>query len=53
MAAIITPNCLRVDRAIIFLRSHSIIATEPAINMVMDAIIRIRGLKIVDECRKG
>ena len=40
IAAIITPNCLRVDSAMIFLRSHSIIATDPAINIVRDAIIR-------------
>ena len=39
--AIIIPNCLRVERAIIFLRSHSIMATEPAINMVVVEIIRI------------
>lgn len=39
---IITPNCLRVDRAIIFFISHSAIALAPAINMVKVAsIVRI------------
>lgn len=43
--AIITPNWLRVDRAIIFLRSHSTTADMPAINIVEDAIRRRSGWK--------
>lgn len=43
MVEIITPSCLRVDSAIIFLRSHSTIAAMPAINMVQDAIINRKG----------
>jgi hypothetical protein len=35
MENIIIPNCLRVDNAIIFLRSCSKIATTPDINMVI------------------
>lgn len=35
---IITPNWLRVDRAIIFFKSHSTIALAPAINIVIEAI---------------
>lgn len=38
--AIITPSCLRVDRATIFLRSCSANATVPAINIVMEDIMR-------------
>ena len=41
--AIITPNCLRVDRAMIFLRSHSTRATDPAINIVSVAISKSNG----------
>ncbi len=37
---IITPSWLNVERAIIFLRSHSAIAFIPAINMVNVAIHR-------------
>lgn len=37
---IITPNCLKVESAIIFLRSDSAIAFIPAINIVRVAIIR-------------
>lgn len=37
--AIITPNCLKVDRATIFFKSCSAKATVPAINMVIDDII--------------
>lgn len=36
---IITPNWLRVDSAIIFFKSHSVIAEAPAINIVRQAII--------------
>lgn len=38
---IINPNCLNVDKAIIFLKSNSYKALEPAINIVNDAIIII------------
>jgi hypothetical protein len=31
---IIRPNCLKVDKAIIFLKSYSKFAPRPAINMV-------------------
>lgn len=34
---IIKPSCLRVDRAIIFFMSHSVVALSPAINMVIHA----------------
>lgn len=37
--AIITPSCLKVDSAIIFFKSHSVIADRPAINIVMEAVI--------------
>lgn len=37
---IIRPNCLRVDRAIIFFISHSVIALRPAINIVEVPITR-------------
>lgn len=36
--AAITPNWLRVDRAMIFLRSHSTMAAIPAISIVIDAM---------------
>lgn len=38
--AIITPSCLRVERAIIFFRSVSTIALIPAMNIVMVEIMR-------------
>lgn len=44
--AIITPNWLRVERAIIFLRSHSVMAAIPAINIVIDAAYRRVGWNI-------
>lgn len=37
---IITPNCLNVDSAIIFFKSHSVRATIPAINIVVVEVIR-------------
>ena len=40
---IITPNCLRVDNAIIFLRSVSAVAAIPAMSIVSLAIIRMAG----------
>jgi hypothetical protein len=36
---IIIPNWLKVDRAMIFLKSHSMVALKPAINVVEVAII--------------
>lgn len=36
---IITPSCLRVDKAMIFLKSHSVVALRPAISIVIDAEI--------------
>lgn len=36
--AIITPSWLRVDRAMIFFISDSVMADNPAINMVREAI---------------
>ena len=39
IAPIITPSCLRVDRAIIFFMSHSNRADIPAINIVEVATI--------------
>lgn len=41
--AIITPSCLKVESAMIFLRSHSVIADKPAINIVMEAVINRAG----------
>jgi len=38
--AIITPSCLRVERAMIFLKSHSVVALSPAINIVKEAEIK-------------
>ena len=35
---IIKPNCLSVDKAIIFLRSYSKFASNPAINIVKPEI---------------
>lgn len=42
---IITPSCLRVDRAMIFFRSHSTMAAIPAISIVREAIRRREGEK--------
>jgi len=42
---IIIPSWLKVDRAIIFFMSHSVVALNPAINMVETAINKIIGLK--------
>lgn len=38
---IIRPNCLKVERAMIFFMSHSVRALNPAINIVVVPIIRI------------
>jgi hypothetical protein len=43
MAAIIIPNCLRVDKAIIFFISHSDVALNPAIRVVEAAVNRRSG----------
>jgi len=42
---IIIPSWLKVDRAIIFFISHSVVALNPAINMVETAINKIIVLK--------
>lgn len=39
----ITPSWLRVERAMIFFRSDSIIAARPAINIVREAMRRSEG----------
>ena len=43
IAAIIIPNCLRVERAIIFFMSHSVVALSPAIIVVDTAVNKRRG----------
>ena len=43
---IITPNWLRVERAIIFFRSGSIVAASPAINIVKHEVIKRIRLKL-------
>jgi hypothetical protein len=43
IAAIIIPNCLSVDRAIIFFMSHSVVALNPAIRVVETATNNNRG----------
>lgn len=53
MADIITPSCLNVESAIIFFISHSFIATNPAISMVVLAMIRIITLKDGSVWRNG
>jgi len=53
MLIIIRPSWLSVDRAIIFFMSHSVVALNPAINIVMVLIIKIIGLNIGNECRNG
>lgn len=40
---IITPSCLRVDKAIIFFKSVSAVALTPAISIVRLAKIRVVG----------
>lgn len=50
---IITPSWLRVDRAIIFFRSHSARADIPAISMVTEAIKRSVGQNRGKELRNG
>lgn len=53
MADIITPNWLRVERAMIFFRSHSTIAAIPAIHMVRQALSKIVKLKRFNCDRNG
>lgn len=48
-----TPNWLRVDRAIIFFRSHSNIALIPAISMVRVLIRKTYLLNHWREDKKG
>lgn len=50
---IITPNWLRVERAIIFLRSHSTMAAIPAISMVIEDIYRRDGWNMGVVLRNG
>lgn len=50
---IIIPSCLRVDRAIIFFMSHSVVALIPAIIIVDTATNRIILLKISIDLRNG
>lgn len=50
---IIIPNWLRVDKAIIFFASHSVVALSPAINIVETAITKINVLNILSVCRNG
>jgi len=44
---IITPNCLSVDSATIFLKSHSVFALRPAIKVVVVATIIMAILKYI------
>lgn len=53
MAAIIIPSCLRVDSAMIFFISHSVVALIPAINIVLTAMKRIKVLKSFSVDRNG
>lgn len=50
---IITPNWLNVERATIFLKSHSVLALKPAINVVDVAIMIIKLLKCGCKCSVG
>lgn len=51
--AIITPNWLRVERAMIFFRSVSPNAVNPAINIVIEDEIRSKVLKSLNCSKKG
>ena len=51
--ATIKPSWLRVERAIIFLRSHSAMADMPAISIVEEAIKRRIGENILNSERVG
>ena len=48
-----TPSCLRVDRAMIFFISHSVVALSPAISVVNVAKMRRVEENIVDWLREG
>ena len=50
---IIIPSCLRVDKAIIFFMSHSVVALIPAIIIVDTAANKIRLLKICIDLKNG
>jgi hypothetical protein len=50
---IIIPNCLSVDRAIIFFMSHSVVALIPAIIIVDTATNKINLLKISIDLKNG
>lgn len=50
---IMTPSWLRVDKAIIFFMSCSVVALKPAISIVDTAVNRRILLNIVDNLRKG
>lgn len=45
MLVIIIPNCLNVDKAMIFFISHSDVALSPAMNIVHTAINKMIELK--------
>lgn len=51
--ASITPSWLRVDRAMIFLRSHSTMADRPAISIVSEEMKRRLGRNEGQRFRKG
>lgn len=51
--AIITPSCLSVERAIIFFKSHSVIALRPAISIVVVATKRRVGQNSFHSFRNG
>lgn len=50
---IIIPSWLSVERAIIFFISHSVVALNPAINMVHTANDKIIVLNDFIECKNG
>jgi hypothetical protein len=52
-AVIIIPSWLKVDRAIIFFISHSVVAPIPAIIVVDTPIKRMRGLNNQNKSRNG
>lgn len=51
--AIMVPSWLRVDRAMIFLRSVSIIADSPAVTLVRHAVSKRRNLYSLKVLRRG
>ena len=51
--AIITPSCLRVDSAIIFFMSDSVMADKPAMNIVREATRRSLWWKYLTDDRVG